>query len=92
MSRSSILCIENEAFKVENRLLKIEVRTLLDTMRCASDVLTKLIFEENEMKPDEIEQEIQDKGLTAPRVTLEDIEANITSAFYFTARRRCLWG
>ncbi len=37
------------------------------------------------MKPDEIEQEIQDKGLTAPRVTLEDIEANITSAFYFTA-------
>ena len=33
----------------------------------------------------EIEQEIQDKGLTAPRVTLEDIEANITSGFYFTA-------
>jgi hypothetical protein len=32
-----------------------------------------------------IEQEIQDKGLTAPRVTLADIEANITSAFYFTA-------
>ena len=37
------------------------------------------------MKPDEIEQEIQAKGLTAPRVTMEDIEANITSAFYFTA-------
>ncbi len=37
------------------------------------------------MKPDEIEQEIQDKGLTAPRVTLEDIEANIASEFYFTA-------
>ena len=33
----------------------------------------------------EIEQEIQDKGLTAPRVTPADIEANITSAFYFTA-------
>ena len=32
-----------------------------------------------------VEQEIQDKGLTAPRVTLADIEANITSAFYFTA-------
>ena len=29
------------------------------------------------MKPDEIEQEIQDKGLTAPRVTPADIEANI---------------
>ena len=41
------------------------------------------------MKPDEIEQEIQDKGLTAPRVTLEDIEANITSAFYFTAADGC---
>ncbi len=33
----------------------------------------------------EIEQEIQARSLTAPRVTLEDIEANITSAFYFTA-------
>ena len=32
-----------------------------------------------------IEQEIQAKGLTAPRVTPADIEANIESAFYFTA-------
>ena len=32
-----------------------------------------------------IEQEIQDKGLTAPRVTPEDIEANIASEHYFTA-------
>lgn len=32
-----------------------------------------------------IEQEIQAKGLTAPRVTPADIEANITSEFYFTA-------
>ena len=32
------LCIEIEA-------LKREVRTMLDTMRCASDVLTKLIEE-----------------------------------------------
>lgn len=32
-----------------------------------------------------IEQEIQAKGLTAPRVTPADIEANITRAFYFTA-------
>ena len=32
-----------------------------------------------------IEQEIQAKGLTAPRVTPTDIEANIKSAFYFTA-------
>jgi hypothetical protein len=34
---------------------------------------------------DNIEQEIQAKGLTAPRVTLADIEANIASEHYFTA-------
>ena len=34
---------------------------------------------------DDIEQEIQAKGLTAPRVTPADIEANIASEFYFTA-------
>jgi hypothetical protein len=32
-----------------------------------------------------IEQEIQAKGLTAPRVTPADIEANISGEFYFTA-------
>jgi hypothetical protein len=32
-----------------------------------------------------IEQEIQDKGLTAPRVTPADIEANIKQEHYFTA-------
>lgn len=36
--------------------------------------------------PDQaIEDEIQAKGLTAPRVTPADIDANITSEFYFTA-------
>lgn len=33
-----------------------------------------------------IEQEIVAKGLTAPRVTPADIEANISSTFYFTAQ------
>ena len=33
----------------------------------------------------QIEQEIQSKGLTAPRVTPADIEANIDSEHYFTA-------
>lgn len=32
-----------------------------------------------------IEQEIQAKGLTAPRVTPADVEAEIASAHYFTA-------
>ena len=31
------------------------------------------------------EQEIQAKGLTAPRVTPSDVEANIASEHYFTA-------
>jgi hypothetical protein len=35
---------------------------------------------------DKIEQEIQAKGLTAPRVTPDDIEAEIASEHYFTAR------
>ncbi len=33
----------------------------------------------------QIEQEIQAKGLSAPRVTPADIEANIASEHYFTA-------
>jgi len=34
----------------------------------------------------DIETEIQSKGLTAPRITPADIEANIASEHYFTAR------
>lgn len=34
----------------------------------------------------DIEKEIQAKGLTAPRVTPADIEANIASEHYFTAQ------
>ncbi len=37
------------------------------------------------MTDQSIEQEIQAKGLTAPRITPEDIEANIFSEHYFTA-------
>lgn len=37
------------------------------------------------MNDQQIEQEIKAKGLTAPRVTLEDIDANIVSEHYFTA-------
>ena len=33
----------------------------------------------------QIEQEIQAKGMTAPRITPDDIEANIASEHYFTA-------
>ena len=37
------------------------------------------------MSDESIEQEIQAKGLTAPRITPDDIEANISSEHYFTA-------
>ena len=37
------------------------------------------------MNDHQIEQEIQAKGLTAPRVTPADIEANIAGEVYFTA-------
>jgi len=37
------------------------------------------------MDNQQIEQKIQSKELTAPRVTPQDIEANITSEHYFTA-------
>ena len=37
-----------------------------------------------------IEQEIRCKGLTAPRVTPDDIEANIVSEHYFTAAQGCV--
>jgi hypothetical protein len=37
------------------------------------------------MNDQEIENELQAKGLTAPRVTLEDIENNIIDERYFTA-------
>ncbi len=37
------------------------------------------------MNDQEIEQEIQRKGLTKPRITPQDIEANITSEWYINA-------
>ncbi len=37
------------------------------------------------MNDQEIENEIQAKGLTAPRITPEDIECNIIGTYYFTA-------
>lgn len=37
------------------------------------------------MSDTDIEKEIHTKGLTAPRITPADIEANICNEFYFTA-------
>lgn len=37
------------------------------------------------MSDQDIEQKIQEKGLTAPRVTPEAIRANIVEEYYFTA-------
>ena len=37
------------------------------------------------MSDDQIEKEIQSKGLTAPRITPQDVENNILDELYFTA-------
>ena len=42
------------------------------------------------MNDEKIEHEIQAKGLTAPRITMADIEANIDSEVYFTAAEGCV--
>jgi hypothetical protein len=42
------------------------------------------------MTDTQIEQEIQAKGLTAPRITAADIEANIASECYFTGEQGAL--
>ncbi len=42
------------------------------------------------MNESTIEQEIQSKGLMAPRITPNDIELNIASEHYFTAREGVL--
>ena len=39
------LAAECEALSVENRLLKREVRALLDTIKCAGEVLENLVKE-----------------------------------------------
>lgn len=39
------------------------------------------------MNDEQIEQEIQAKGMTAPRITTDDIEASIASTHYFTAEQ-----
>ncbi|MNK97145.1 hypothetical protein D3C87_1174630 [compost metagenome] len=38
------------------------------------------------MNDNQIEQDIKAKGLTAPRITPADIEANVASEHYFTAQ------
>lgn len=41
--------------------------------------------QEKNVQDNQIEQEIQAKGLTAPRITPADIEANIAGEYFFTA-------
>ena len=48
-------------------------------------LFTKPIQKDIPMNDNQVEQEIQDKGLTAPRITPDDIEANIAIETYFTA-------
>ena len=40
---------------------------------------------ESDVSDQAIEKEIQDNGLTAPRITPADLQANIVDCYYFTA-------
>jgi hypothetical protein len=55
---------------------------LIDGLAVAPDEAT--VFEDTQTNDQSIEQKIQDKGLTAPRITPADIEANIAGEFSFT--------
>jgi len=57
--------------------------TVADT---SAPVETKPDAQTEHLSADPIEAEIKAKGLTAPRVTPADIEANIASEYYFTAQ------
>lgn len=70
----SLIDAEKKEF-AKNMKRRLEVRECADGQH-----------QENDVSNDEqIEQEIQAKGLTAPRITMADIEANIASEHYFTA-------
>lgn len=49
------------------------------------ETFTPEIRKQNMNASDEIEQQIQARGLTAPRVTPADVESAISSEFFFTA-------
>lgn len=53
-------------------------------LRCMSTMTLPIPRKKPKMNDQEIEREIQDKGLTGPRVTPDDIEANISGEFCFT--------
>jgi hypothetical protein len=56
------------------------------TSKLFADEINQSDFVKQSAPPvDHIEQEIQAKGLTAPRITPADIQANIVSEHYFTA-------
>jgi hypothetical protein len=55
-----------------------------NAMRCYRDVLEARI---EHFPPLTVEQEIQVKGLTAPRITEDMVKNNIRSAYFFTAKQ-----
>lgn len=62
-----------------------DLEFVLFTRWVSRDELQQLFTNHKEQTmQDPIEQEIQAKGLTAPRITPDDIEANIAQEHYFT--------
>jgi hypothetical protein len=70
-------------FREQSPTLKLGF--LLSTVHRASAFAGAFSFSEISMNDKAIEQEIQAKGLNAPRITPADLQANIASEHYFTA-------
>lgn len=84
---------EDPVFEALSAIEQFHLRKQWKLMSEYSEVLgeriaiftTRISNRETNMTDRNIEQEIQAKGLTAPRITPADIEANIASEHYFTA-------
>ncbi len=85
------ICSEGKEFDLTPEMLARYHPTPGDYVVVQDDgyvyVNPKGVFERKyaQKSADPIEQEIQAKGLTAPRITPADIEANIAQTHYFTA-------
>ena len=85
--------LEDPIFEALSAIEQFHLRKQWKLMSEYSEVLgqriaiftTRISNRETNMTDQTIEQEIQAKGLTAPRITPDDIEANIASEHYFTA-------
>jgi len=82
---------DHQTGMVSNTMIQARMQEEIDALRAAlakpePTVKKSLPVARREETYDMNDQEIQAKELTAPRITPQDIEANIVSEHYFTAR------